>query len=123
METPCNRDRKDQRGFTMLECVMAVLVVNLIIAGMLSLFRGQEKQLLYVEERLGLEGTWYVQPHPDSLARRLGHPARLRVEPELEWAAPRVPAFALDVHDVLREANEPSLEVVFEQRLLRGGGP
>lgn len=123
METPCNRERGGERGFTMLECVMAVLVVNLVIAGMLSLLRGQEQQLLHVEEQLELSGSWYVQPHPDSLARRLGHPARLHLEPELELVLPRVPVFLLDVRDVLREPSAPSLEVVFEQHVLKEGGP
>ena len=67
-----------ERGFTLLECEVALLVLMLLVFGVMRLTSAHEQLVDDMEDVLAESGsTWYVDA-PDELEERaLGLPARL----------------------------------------------
>lgn len=67
-------------GFTVMEVVIAVVLLNLLVAGVVKLFIGQNSMVESLEGWAEDEPVLYVVPDVDPLARRLGVPAALAAE-------------------------------------------
>ncbi len=82
MNRVCYPRPKDPRhGFSLLECMVAILILNLTIAGMFRLINTQENEVAEVEDWMTDGKTWYLIPDPEPLARTLGKPATLAAAP------------------------------------------
>lgn len=100
----------------MLECVVAVLVINLTIAGLLQLLRGQDQQLKHAREQLELKEVVRLQPHPDPLARALGAPA-LMDQPTVAVVEQRPASlYEVTIVDWWRGVEPGRMRVVFETK-------
>jgi hypothetical protein len=110
-----NGTGKGRRAFTMVECVVAILVINLTIAGMFKLLKLQERQVAEAEGWLRKDPVYYLNPDPDPMARALGKPASLDAAPVArtwrEEALPydvRITGYKFDLQPLV-------LQVEFEQ--------
>jgi hypothetical protein len=98
----------------MLECVVAILIINLTIVGMFNLLKGQEQRVRGVEKWLEKTPVFFVNPDPEPLARILGKPASLDPFPQLNAEVSRTNPFQIRVIEVRRELAPASLAAVFE---------
>ena len=120
MGKSCSPSVRRNAGFTLLECVVAILVINLTIAGLLRLLHGQDKQLAVAREQLELKEGVELYPHPDPMARALGMPARVG-QPMLGITPRRsVGLFQVEIVDWWRGVEPGRMRVVFERNLLEG---
>ncbi len=67
----------DRNGFTMVELLCAIVVLNLLVAGLAELFRGQNQMVNSLEEWCEGHPVFYVVPQKDPMSRYLGVPATL----------------------------------------------
>ncbi|MAW59782.1 MAG: hypothetical protein CMJ94_02980 [Planctomycetes bacterium] len=120
MERSCSPSSARNAGFTLLECVVAILVINLTIAGLLRLLHGQDKQLAVAREQLELKEVVELHPHPDPLARALGMPAQIG-QPTVGITPRRsVGLYEVEIVDWWRGVEPGRMRVVFERNLLEG---
>lgn len=88
----------DQRGFTLLECVLATLVMTLLAYGWMRLHSSHTELVASLDEELGAGTAYYVDKPQSAAARVLGVAARLSRDPA---AAPNAedpdPAFELTI--------------------------
>lgn len=103
-------------GFTMVECVVAILVINLTIAGMFKLLKLQEKQVAENEGWLKKNPIYYLNPDPEPLARALGKPASLDESPMARGWKPDSLPYTVRIIDYRFELDPAVLRVEFEQR-------
>jgi len=99
----------------MLECVVAILVINLTIAGLLQLLRGQDQQLKLAREELEIKEVVRLHPHPDPMARALGMPALVNKELVAIDEAEVRGLYEVKVVDWWRGVEPGRFRVVFEQ--------
>jgi hypothetical protein len=118
MAKPSNLKLCRQGGFTMLECVVAILVINLTIAGLLQLLRGQDQQLQLAREQLEIKEVVRLHPHPDPMARALGMPALMNTELVAIEAAKVRGLYEVKVVNWWRGVEPGRFRVVFEQTLV-----
>ena len=71
------RSSTDQRGFTLLECVVATLMFSLLIIGFMHLNAGHERLVADIESWAAGEPTWYADRSDDDIERVLGVSATL----------------------------------------------
>lgn len=109
------RNRTRAAGFTMLECVVAILVINLTIAGFLKLLSGQDAQLKIARDHLAREDTFRMRPHADPLARALGMPATLDAPVQAVQPPQRATRYQVRVVDWWRSVEPERFRVVFER--------
>jgi len=64
-------------GFTMIEVMVAVVLLNLLVVGVVKLFIGQNAMVEDLEGWAEGEPVLYLVPDRDPLARQLGMPANL----------------------------------------------
>jgi len=57
--------------------VVAIMVINLIVVGLLKLMSQQDHQLTDLKKELASHPRLYLRAHEDPLARQLGMPARV----------------------------------------------
>ncbi|MGB0953158.1 MAG: type II secretion system protein [Planctomycetota bacterium] len=69
--------RHRNAGFTMIELMCAIVVLNLLVAGLVTLFQGQNHMVNSLEEWCEGEPVLYIAQDSDPLARSLGIPATL----------------------------------------------
>lgn len=105
-------------GFTMLECVVAILVINLTIAGLLQLLRGQEKQLSVAREQLEIKEVVRLRAHPDPIARALGMPALVDSDHLALDLGKTRGIFELEIIESWRGVEPARFRVVFEQSVI-----
>lgn len=102
----------------MLECVVAILVVNLIVAGLLQLLRSQDAQLTHAREGLEIKEVVNLRPHPDPMARALGMPALVDSDHlNLNLEKTRG-VFEVEIIESWRGVNPGRFRVVFEQSIV-----
>lgn len=94
---------------------MAILVINLTIAGLLKLLAGQDKALHSAREQLELAEQLHLRPHSDPLARALGMPAEVSSEAEVAPPIESAGIYELELVDWSRQLNPARLRVVFER--------
>lgn len=75
MSRPRRMRRED--GFTMVELLCALVVLNLLVAGITKLFLGQNQMVNSLEEWCEGEPEIHLALEPDPMARGLGVPATL----------------------------------------------
>jgi hypothetical protein len=107
-------DQDQVSGFTMLECVVAILIINLTIVGMFNLLKGQEQRVIEVEKWLKDDLVLFVNPDPEPLARILGKPASLDPAPQPTFETAQATPYEVRVLEVQRELSPASLAVLFE---------
>jgi hypothetical protein len=101
----------------MVELLAAIVVFNLLVAGLVKLFIGQNSMVEDVEGWAEGEPVWYVQQESDPMARALGMPASLsekRSKKTVAAGSTKTP-YAIDVLQVERRAAFDSASVVFQQ--------
>jgi prepilin-type N-terminal cleavage/methylation domain-containing protein len=118
MAKPRSLRRGPQGGFTLLECVVAILVINLTIAGLLQLLRGQDQQLTLARVQLEMKEVVRLHPHPDPMARVLGMPALRDQELVATEDAKLRGPYEVKVVDWWRGVEPGRFRVVFEQTLV-----
>ncbi|GJM22988.1 MAG: hypothetical protein DHS20C15_29030 [Planctomycetota bacterium] len=74
MSRRCN---SEARGFTLLECEVALVVLGLVIFGLLRATSDHERLLSTLEGPDGASEQRWLRPVDDELARALGLPALL----------------------------------------------
>lgn len=116
MAKPRNPKRASESGFTMLECVVAILVINLTIAGLLRLLQGQDEQLKLAREQLEIKEVVRMQPHPDPMARALGMPALVNAPPTMVQDPKVRSLYEVKVVDWWRGVEPGRFRVVFDQK-------
>ncbi|MBC8405385.1 MAG: hypothetical protein H8E15_09175 [Planctomycetes bacterium] len=103
-------------GFTMVECVIAIMVINLTIAGLFQLLKLQEKQVAEAEGWLSKNPIYYLNPDPDLLSRALGKPASLDIAPVARVQPTQAKMFEVQILTYQLDLNPLAMTVVFEQR-------
>lgn len=104
-------------GFTLLECMVAVLVLNLVVLGMIQLVKGHQEVLDGVDDWTYGDPVLHVVQDPDPLARALGVPATLAVDPGMTIHVPAEGPYEVTVTKVWRELDPPRTTAVFEQNV------
>jgi hypothetical protein len=100
----------------MVELLAAIVVFNLLIAGLVKLFVGQNSMVDGLEEWAEHEPVYYVVQDPDPIARALGVPARLSAEA----AGPVAPRhgdspYLVEILEVERDPGNDSATATFRQ--------
>mgnify|MGYP003961613449 CR=1 FL=1 len=114
---PTRRRRVARRaGFTMVECVIAIMVINLTIAGLFKLLKLQETQVAEAEGWLAKNPIYYLNPDPDPLSRALGKPASLDQAPIARVQITQTKLFEVQILTYKFDLNPVAMTVVFEQR-------
>ena len=106
---------KRQDGFTMVECVVAIMIINLTIAGMFQLLKLQERQVTEAEGWLKKNPVFYLNPDPDPIARALGKPASLDENAIARNWKDEVLPYEVRIIDFRFELDPAILKVEFEQ--------
>lgn len=65
----------------MIELLCAIVVLNLLVAGFATMYRGQNKLVNSLEEWSEGDPIFYVVPNSKEMARTLGVPATLEKKP------------------------------------------
>lgn len=69
------------RGFTLLECEVAIIVLVLLTYGVLRMVGSHEVLISDMEGVATDDSTWYVSQPADELARWMGQPATAGADP------------------------------------------
>ena len=101
--------RRPETGFTLLECLVAVLVLSLLATGLAKLTVHHDRIVADLESWTAGDPTWYVAQVDDDLARLVGAPARLSAGPPLPLSPPPGPgAFEVSVSEVELQLDPPA---------------
>lgn len=73
--------RGAQRGFTVLECEIAILILVVLAYGVMSLVSAHEVLVTDMQGVAADDSTWYVSQPDEQLQRWLGQPATLGADP------------------------------------------
>lgn len=111
-------------GFTMVELMCAIVVLNLLVAGLVTLFQGQNHMVNSLEEWCEGEPVLYLQQDSDPLARSLGIPAILSKDMSVPRPLPRdleeSDTYEVEVLEVKRRFGKSEASALFEQREVEG---
>ena len=108
MSSP-RRSEPGESGFTLLECLVAVLVLSLLATGLAKLTVHHDRIVADLESWTDGDPTWYVTQVDDDLARLVGVPATLSADPPPPLSPPPGPgAFAVTVSDVELQLDPPA---------------
>jgi len=80
--------RPETAGFTLLECIVAALLLSLLATGLATLTVNHDRLLASMEGWTASDPTYFVAQPESDLARLVGVPARLATEPPLPPAPP-----------------------------------
>ena len=109
------------RGFTMTELLAAIVVFNLLIAGLVKLFIGQNSMVEDLEGWAEGEPVWYISQEADPMARALGIPASMSTKKVKAAKAgdDDDSEYLVEVTKVERHAGSDSANVSFQQTKLK----
>lgn len=80
--------RPETSGFTLLECLVAVMVLSLLAVGLARLTVDHDRLVAGMEEWTDADPTYFVAQPVDDLARLVGTPAELEPDPPLPPSPP-----------------------------------
>ena len=107
------RRTERRRGFTLLECTVALLVFTLLVVGLGRLVVAHDRVLASMETWLQGDPTWFVDVPDDDLERVLGVPARLvEMSPLPPPGPPPALVWTVTVQSVQRQLAPPQASAV-----------
>ena len=99
--------RRAERGFTLLECMIATLVLSLLAVGLARLTTAHDKLLSKIEAWADGEPLYYVSQADDPMQRLVGVPAALVADPPLPLTPHSPGALEVTVTSVELELDPP----------------
>lgn len=102
-------------GFTMVELLCAIVVLNLLVAGLTTLFLGQNQMVNSLEEWCEGEPEIHLAAEPDPMARGLGVPATLTTGPGGPVRGLEETPFEVKILSVQRRISKEKATAVFLQ--------
>ena len=100
--------RRPETGFTLLECLVAVMLLSLLAVGLAKLTVHHDRLVHDLESWTDDDPTWFVAQADDDLQRLVGVPATLATEPPPPPSGPPAPgALAVTVTAVELELHPP----------------
>jgi len=100
----------------MVELLCAIVVLNLLVAGLASMFRGQNQVVNSLEEWCEGDPVLYVSPDSNPMSRTLGVPATLSKKDSVREVQRSVGAvYAVEVLEMKRRFSKNQASVVFSQ--------
>lgn len=121
MSTSETRTNPPRAGFTLLECMVAIVILNLLLIGMVKLIGGHHQVLDSVDDWSYGAPVYYVVPDPDPLARAIGVAATLEADPPSRVHRVEEAAYDVTVLEVWRDLEPPRSIAVFRQTATGGG--
>jgi prepilin-type N-terminal cleavage/methylation domain-containing protein len=112
-----SRIQSNNRGFTMVELLAAVVIFNLLLAGLVKLFVGQNSMVESLEGWAEGEPVLYVRQESDPMVRALGVPATL-ITKRIRSAQSNhdeKSEYVVEILKVERKVSEESATVLFLQ--------
>jgi len=108
----------------MVELIAAIVVFNLLIAGLVKLFIGQNSLVENMEGWAEGNPVMYVSQEVDPLARALGMPAKLQETPvpAVGFIQNNSAEYLVEVLQVSRQAGSESASASFLQTKSKDGG-
>jgi prepilin-type N-terminal cleavage/methylation domain-containing protein len=101
--------RRTERGFTLLECTVALLLFTLLVVGLARLTVAHDRLVASTEVWLADDPILFVDVADDELERLLGVPARLVADAPAPPPAPPAPlAWLVTVTEVSRQLDPPA---------------
>ena len=95
-------------GFTLLECLVAVMLLSLLAVGLAKLTVHHDRLVHDLESWTDDDPTWFVAQPDDDLQRLVGVPATLATEPPPPPSGPPAPGvLAVTVTAVELELHPP----------------
>lgn len=111
--------RRKNAGFTMMELMCAIVVLNLLVAGLVTLFQGQNHMVNSLEEWCEGEPVLYIAQDGDPIARSLGVPALLSKTSVVAQPLPRDSGgeedYEVSVLEVKRRFGKSEASALFKQ--------
>jgi len=105
-----------RKGFTMIEVMVAVVLLNLLVVGIVKLFIGQNAMVEDLEGWAEGEPVLYFAQDANPVARQLGIPAQLTpTRPPLLPIGVNPTPYLLEVQDLRRMPEADALIVVVQQ--------
>lgn len=96
--------RPDARGFTLVEVVVAITVLNVMVAVFCRAALTHGEVVARLEDWCVEEPVFYVDPQTSPLARALGWPAELRdTRPASHWRTRTDGPFEIEITSVTRD--------------------
>lgn len=109
---------ESRNGFTMVELLCAIVVLNLLVAGFANMYRGQNKTVNSIEEWSEGDPVFYVVPNPNEMARTLGVPATLSKKRGGRVIRPSSnPPYEVEVLEMKRRFSKMEASAVFSHKL------
>jgi prepilin-type N-terminal cleavage/methylation domain-containing protein len=104
-----SRRRRTDRGFTLLECTVALLLFTLLVVGLAKLTVAHDRLVASTEGWLADDPVVFVDVSDDDLQRLLGVPARLVPDAPAPPPAPPAPdAWLVTVTATARTLDPPT---------------
>lgn len=106
------------RGFTMVELLCAIVILNLLVAGLANMYQGQNKLVNSLEEWCEGDPVFYVVPNANEMARTLGVPATLSKKRVGGLRnLPGNPPYEVEVLELKRRFAKGEASVLFSHKL------
>ena len=109
-------ERGARAGFTLLECLVAILILNAAVLGMVRLVSGHHQALDEVDDWSYGDPVYYLVPDPDPMARALGGAAALSVDPPSEVHVPSAQPYEVTVLDTFQDLAPVKSSAIFRMR-------
>ena len=103
-----DRRRPEPAGFSLLECLVALLILGGSVLGVLRLVLAHQAVLVDAEAWALGEPDYYLAPVPDELQRTLGRPAHLAATPPAVTPPSSPPMQTVTVLKVVLGLDPPS---------------
>ncbi|MBC8328561.1 MAG: prepilin-type N-terminal cleavage/methylation domain-containing protein [Planctomycetes bacterium] len=105
--------RRAAGGFTLLECLVAILILSLLVLGMVRLVSGHHEVLDSVDDWSYGDPVLYLVQDTDPMARAIGTPAALSVDPPQTVHVASKGAYDVTVLETFRDLDPPRSGAVF----------
>ena len=116
-----NLPRSSERGFTILECEIALLVLSLAVILMMKMIAAHDVLLQDFDGWLeGDEPTYYVLPRANDYQRWLEHAPNLSLTttPPDSWSPPADPEHIVTILSKTKVLDPPSISILVQLRRL-----
>jgi prepilin-type N-terminal cleavage/methylation domain-containing protein len=109
-----SRPRPDvrPRGFTLLECLIAILVLSLLAAGLARLTVDHTRLVASLDAWAASDPTYYVAQPQDAMERLVGVPAALATDPPLPPAPAGAGPLEVSVAGLQLQLDPPEAEAL-----------